>query len=46
MIAELTLKSERKMARDLIEASGLAFEDNVDVMYGMYENERLVAAGS
>lgn len=46
MIVELALKSERKMARELIEASGLAFEDNVDVMYGKYENERLVATGS
>ena len=46
MIVELALKSERKMARELIEASGLAFEDNVDVMYGMYENEQLVATGS
>lgn len=46
MIVELALKSERKVARELIEASGLAFEDNVDVMYGMYENEQLVATGS
>jgi [citrate (pro-3S)-lyase] ligase len=46
MIVELALKSERKMARDLIEASGLAFEDNIDVMYGMFENEQLVATGS
>lgn len=46
MIVELALKSERKMAQELIKASGLAFEDNVDVMYGMYENEQLVATGS
>lgn len=46
MIVELALNSERKAARALIEASGLAFEDNVDVMYGLYENEQLVATGS
>ena len=46
MIVELALKSERKMAQELIKASGLAFEDNVEVMYGMYENEQLVATGS
>ena len=46
MIVELTLNSERKAARTLIEASDLAFEDKVDVMVGIYENERLVATGS
>lgn len=46
MIVELALNSERKAARALIEASGLAFEDNVDAMYGLYENEQLVATGS
>jgi [citrate (pro-3S)-lyase] ligase len=42
----MTLNSERKMARALIEASGLVFEDNIDVMVGIYEDERLVATGS
>ncbi|MFT3963145.1 [citrate (pro-3S)-lyase] ligase [Propionivibrio sp.] len=46
MIVELALNSERRAARALIEASGLAFEDNVDVMYGMYENGELVATGA
>ena len=46
MIVELTLNSERKAARTLIEASDLAFEDKVDVMAGIYANERLVATGS
>ena len=46
MIVELVMNSERKMARALIEASGLTFEDGVDVMYGIYENEQLVATGS
>ena len=46
MIVELVMNSERKMARALIEASGLSFEDGVDVMYGIYENEQLVATGS
>ena len=35
MIVELLMNSERKMARALIEASGLTFEDGVDVMYGI-----------
>lgn len=46
MIVELSSNSERKTARALIEASGLALEDGVDVMYGIYENEQLVATGS
>ncbi len=46
MIVELVQRSERKMARELIEESGLAFEDGVDAMFGIYENERLVATGS
>ena len=46
MIVELVMNSELKMARALIEASGLTFEDGVDVMYGIYENEQLVATGS
>lgn len=46
MIVELVQKSERKMARALIEESGLAFEESVDVMVGLYENGRLVATGS
>jgi [citrate (pro-3S)-lyase] ligase len=46
MIAELTLNSERKRARALIEASGLAFEDDADVMAGIYEDGQLVATGS
>ncbi|MDR3298916.1 MAG: [citrate (pro-3S)-lyase] ligase [Candidatus Accumulibacter sp.] len=46
MIAELTLNSERKLARALIEASGLTFEDTFDVMIGLYDGERLVATGS
>lgn len=46
MIVELTLNSERKMARSLIEASGLAFEEGIDVMYGLYEDDELVATGS
>jgi [citrate (pro-3S)-lyase] ligase len=46
VIAELTLDSERRSARALIEASGLAFEDGADVMVGLYEDERLVATGS
>jgi [citrate (pro-3S)-lyase] ligase len=46
MVVKLTLNSERKMARALIESSGLTFEDNIDVMVGIYEDERLVATGS
>ncbi|MDR1934810.1 MAG: [citrate (pro-3S)-lyase] ligase [Candidatus Accumulibacter sp.] len=46
MIVELASNSERKGARALIEASGLAFEDQLDVMVGLYEGERLVATGS
>ena len=46
MIVELGLNSERKMAQALIEANGLVFEEGVDVMYGLYENEQLVATGS
>ena len=49
MIAELTLNSERKRARALIEANGLAFEDDADVMVGIYEDGEdgaLVATGS
>ena len=46
MIAELVLNSERKQARALIEASGLGFEDDVDVMVGLYEEGHLVATGS
>ena len=46
MIVELTLNSERKMARSLIETSGLAFEEGIDVMYGLYEDDELVATGS
>ncbi|MDR0378876.1 MAG: [citrate (pro-3S)-lyase] ligase [Candidatus Accumulibacter sp.] len=46
MIVELLLKSEREQARALIEASGLAFEDAVDAMVGLYEDGRLVATGS
>jgi [citrate (pro-3S)-lyase] ligase len=46
VVVELTLNSERKRARALIEASGLAFEDKLDVMVGIYEDERLVATGS
>lgn len=42
----MTLNSERKMARALIEASGLAFEENIEVMVGIYEDEQLVATGS
>ncbi|GHU33656.1 [Citrate [pro-3S]-lyase] ligase [Betaproteobacteria bacterium] len=34
------------MARALIEASGLAFEENIEVMVGIYEDEQLVATGS
>jgi [citrate (pro-3S)-lyase] ligase len=45
-VVELTLNSGRKMAHALIEASGLAFEDNIEVMVGIYEDERLVATGS
>jgi [citrate (pro-3S)-lyase] ligase len=46
VIVELALDSERREARRLIEASGLAFEDPVDVMIGLYEDGRLVATGS
>jgi [citrate (pro-3S)-lyase] ligase len=46
MIVELSLNSERRQARALIEASGLRFEDAVDVMVGLYEEGRLVATGS
>ena len=46
MIVELALNSERREARRLIEASGLTFEDRVDVMVGLYEDGRLVATGS
>ena len=46
MIVELGLGSERKMAQALIEDNGLVFETGVDVMYGLYENEQLVATGS
>ena len=46
MIVELALNSERKAARALIEASALTFEDKVDVMYGVYEGDQLVATGS
>jgi len=46
VIVELSLNSERKMARLLIEASGLAFEEGIDVMYGLYEDDQLVATGS
>ncbi len=46
MIVELTQNFERKPARDLIEASGLTFEEGVDVMFGVYEDNQLVATGS
>lgn len=46
MIVELVSQSERRMARALIEASGLRSEDGVDVMYGMFEDGQLVATGS
>jgi [citrate (pro-3S)-lyase] ligase len=46
VIVELALDSERREARRLIEASGLTFEDKVDVMAGLYEDGRLVATGS
>ncbi|SDH75277.1 [citrate (pro-3S)-lyase] ligase [Propionivibrio dicarboxylicus] len=46
MIVELASNSERKMAQALIEARGLAFEECVDVTYGIYESEQLVATGS
>jgi [citrate (pro-3S)-lyase] ligase len=46
VIVELRLNSERKRARALIEASGLRFEDDIDVMVGVYEDECLVATGS
>jgi [citrate (pro-3S)-lyase] ligase len=46
VIVELTLNSERRQARSLIEASGLGFEEKVDVMVGLYEDGQLVATGS
>jgi [citrate (pro-3S)-lyase] ligase len=46
VITELTLNSERGQARSLIEASGLGFEEKVDVMVGLYEDGRLVATGA
>jgi [citrate (pro-3S)-lyase] ligase len=46
MIAELNLTSERERARALIEASGLVFDGRIDVMVGIYEEERLIATGS
>lgn len=46
MIVELSLNSERQEARALIEASGLEFEDKLDVMFGLYEDGRLAATGS
>ena len=46
MIVELTHNSERKQARKLIEASDLTFEEGFDAMYGVYEDDQLVATGS
>ncbi len=46
MIVELTHNSERKQARELIEASDLTFEEGFDAMYGVYEDDQLVATGS
>ena len=44
MFAELL--SGFREARALIEQSGLSFEDGFDEMFGIYENEVLVATGA
>lgn len=46
MIVRLYSEKERLQARRLIEAEGLRFEDNFDVLLGIFEDGALVATGA
>ena len=46
MAVELVHRSDQKKVLELLEQSGLAYEEGVDATYGIYENGSLVATGS
>ena len=46
MVVRLYNENERQQARNLIEISGLRFEENFDVLFGIFEDGNLVATGA
>jgi [citrate (pro-3S)-lyase] ligase len=46
MVTQLISRRDLQRARDLVESSGLAFEENVDVLVGIFEAGALVATAA
>jgi len=46
MAVELVHRSDQKKVLELLEQSGLVYEEGVDATYGIYDNGELVATGS
>jgi [citrate (pro-3S)-lyase] ligase len=46
MVTELVHRSDQKKVLELLEQSGLAYEEGADATYGIYDNGELVATGS
>ncbi|HXV21478.1 MAG TPA: citrate lyase ligase, partial [Desulfuromonadales bacterium] len=46
MVTQLISQRDLQLARNLVESSGLAFEENFDVLVGIFEAGALVAVAA